>query len=418
MLKLGYLDTKGSITQTEWEEDVKRHASFAQLLFQGEPRYINDLGWLDPDEWAGDAELGRIEAIAKEICKNADVFVVVGVGGSNNAARAVITALQRPQTPQIIYMGNTLSAYSLSKALGGLNGREVYIDCIAKNFETLEPGASFRLLRKYLTDANGDDANQRVIVTGTPGSSLEALSRKHQWRFMTFPPNIGGRFSALSDVGLLPMAVAGIDTPKLVAGAKKMRKQLLESDPQENTALRYACLRNLLYKKGYKVEMLSAFEPQFKYFFKWWMQLFAESEGKDGKGLFPMTADYSEDLHSIGQYVQDGEPILFETFLDVLTPNANLAPKSDGVDDGFDYLNGKDFWGINKIAFESTRMAHCRKLPCLTLELDALDEETFGALLYFYHCVCYLSGSILGIHPFNQPGVEAYKSYMFQALGK
>ncbi len=235
---------------------------------------------------------------------------------------------------------------------------------------------------------------------------------------MTFPPDIGGRFSALSDVGLLPMAVAGVDIRALAAGANEMRKRLLTDEPLENPALRYACLRNLLYKKGYKLEMLSSFEPQFNGFYRWWTQLFAESEGKDGKGLFPVTADYSEDLHSVGQYVQDGEPILFESFLDVLTPNASLLSEGDGAEDGFDYLAGRDFWTVNKIAFEATRTAHGRKLPCLTLELSALDEKTLGALFYFFHCVCYLSGTILGVHPFSQPGVEAYKGYMFQALGK
>jgi len=418
MLTLDYLDRKGIVSQAEWEQAVQRHAAYARLLADGEPRYANDLGWLEPDKWAGNEQLGRIEAVADEIRRNADAFVLIGVGGSNNAARAAITALQKPNTPEIVYMGNTLSAHALSRVLGRLEGKSIYIDCIAKNFETLEPGVSFRLLRKTLTAAYGDAAGRRIVVTGTPGSPLEALSRKHGWRFMTFPPDIGGRFSALSDVGLLPMAVAGVDIRALVAGATEMRKQLLAADPRKNPALRYACLRNLLYAKGYKLEMLAAFEPQFRGFSMWWTQLFAESEGKDGKGLFPVTADYSEDLHSIGQYVQDGEPILFESFLDVQTPNASLAPESDGVEDGFDYLAGKDFWAINKTAFEATRTAHGQKLPCLTLRLDALDEKTFGTLFYFYQCVCYLSGTILRINPFNQPGVEAYKGYMFQALGR
>lgn len=418
MLTLNYRDTKEIVTAAEWEEETARLAPLAGLLKNGEPRHTDNLGWLNPEECAGPKQLSEIESLAAEIRKEADVFVVIGIGGSNNAARAAISALQKPGETDIVYMGNTLSPYALRKALERLEGKSVYVDCIAKNFETLEPGASFRLLRTFLKRQYGTDADRRIVVTGTPGSPLDALAQKHGWRFMAFPETVGGRYSGLTAVGLLPMAVAGLNIRAMMAGAREIREQLLAAKPEENLALRYACLRNMLYRKGYKLEMLSAFEPQFNDFFRWWRQLFAESEGKDGRGIFPVAAEDSEDLHSIGQYVQDGEPIIFESFLDVQTPNASLWPEPDGVDDRFDYLNDKDFWTINKIAFEATREAHSQKLPCITLGVPALDERTLGALYYFYPCVCYLSGTILGIDPFDQPGVEAYKGYMFKALGK
>ncbi|NLI19952.1 MAG: glucose-6-phosphate isomerase [Clostridiales bacterium] len=418
MLTLNYHDMRRIATPAEWEQEIQRRAPLAGLLKNGEPRHADNLGWLDPDECAGEKQLAQIETLAGTIRKEADVFVVVGIGGSNNAARAAISALQRPGEPEIVYMGNTLSPHALVKALERLEGKSVYIDCIAKNFETLEPGASFRVLRKWLKLRYGEDADRRIVVTGTKGSPLDELAQRHGWHFVAFPETVGGRYSGLTAVGLLPMAVAGLDIRAMVAGARETRKWLLAAEPEENLALRYACLRNLLYRKGYRVEMLSAFEPQFQGFFRWWRQLFAESEGKDSKGIFPVAAENSEDLHSIGQYVQDGEPIIFETFLDAQTPNALLSPEPDGVLDGFDYLNGKDFWAVNKIAFMATREAHSRKLPCITLGIEALNERTFGALFYFYPCVCYLSGTILGINPFDQPGVEAYKGYMFEALGK
>lgn len=384
----------------------------------GELRYAGDLGWLDVGEWAGEAALKAIEELASYIRKTADTFVLVGVGGSNNAARAVMEALQTADSPRIVYMGNTLSPHALGEALARLEGRSVYVNCIAKNFETLEPGVSFRLLRAWLEKRYGAHAGERIVATGTPGSHLEALSREHGWRFLTFPPNIGGRFSALSNVGLLPMAVAGIDIRALAGGGAEMQRMLKSAGYGDNPALRYACLRNLLHQKGFRLELLSAFEPQFRYFYKWWVQLFAESEGKEGKGLFSASAEFSEDLHSMGQWIQDGTPILMETFLHVREPNARLAIAPTAIDDGFGYLDRKDLWDINQSAFFATRAAHSRRLPCVTLGLDRLDAEHFGALFYFFQYACYLSASILGINPFDQPGVEAYKALMYEALGK
>lgn len=406
------------ILQKELAGLMEKNTDMLKKACQGESQYMDSQGWLNTDEWADKPKLARLEKLAAEIREHADAFVLIGVGGSNNAARSVIKALQKEGTPEIIYAGNTLSSHTLKKMLKQLEGKSVYIDCIAKNFETLEPGSSFRILRKWLYERHGDKAARRIIATGTSGSSLEQLCRDNGYTFLEFPDNIGGRYTAISNVGLLPMAVAGIDIQKLVTGANDMQKELHARGPKENLAYRYACLRNLFYNRGYRVEMLSCFEPQFRYFYKWWIQLFAESEGKDNKGLFPVASEYSEELHSVGQFIQDGSPIMFETFMDVLEQKDSLIVEPDPRNDYFDYLDGKDFWDINKAAFKATVAAHCEKMPCLTLEIGALDAYHFGQLFYFFQFACYLSCKIMGVNAFDQPGVEAYKKWMFEALGK
>lgn len=397
---------------------LAQHTEILKTACQGEARYADSQGWLDTDEWAGETHLTRIEKLAAEIREHADAFVLIGVGGSNNAARSVIKALQKEGTPEIIYAGNTLSPHALKKMLKQLVGKSVYIDCIAKNFETLEPGSSFRILRKWLRERHGDKAAKRIIATGTSGSSLERLCIDNGYTFLEFPDNIGGRYTAMSNVGLLPMAVAGIDIRELVRGARDMQIELHTKAGAENTAYRYACLRNLFYQRGYRVEMLSCFEPQFRYFYKWWIQLFAESEGKDNKGIFPVAGEFSEELHSVGQFIQDGSPILFETFMEVMEQRDSLIVEPDPLQDYFDYLDGKDFWDINQAAFKATVAAHSEKLPCLTLEIGALDAYHFGQLFYFFQFACYLSCRIMGVNAFDQPGVEAYKKWMFEALRK
>ena len=362
--------------------------------------------------------MSRLESIAGEIRQKADAFVVIGVGGSNNAARSMVEALKGPGNPEIIWAGNTLSAPAMNRMLRSLEGKDFYIDCIAKNFETLEPGAAFRVLRRALREKYGADYPARVIATGTIGSPLEALCQKEGFTFLPFPTDIGGRYTALSNVGLLPAAVAGLDIRKVTGGARKMREAVYSLPPGENPALLYAAARHLLYEAGYRVEMLASFEPALGWFYKWWIQLFAESEGKEGKGLFPVASEYSEELHSVGQFVQEGSPILFETFLEVGETGEKLSLAPDGVSDGFDYLDGKDYGDLNAAAAEATRTAHSRRLPVLTLSVPRIDEETFGELFAFFQYACVLSSGMLGVNPFDQPGVEAYKRWMFKALGK
>lgn len=454
--------------QESYRKALQENEYLLRQAQEGEASYADGLGWLDTEEWANRQVLENLQKLAGKIRREADAFVLIGVGGSNNAARSVIEAIQKPGSPEIIYAGNTLSANALKKMLARLDGKSVYIDCIAKNFETLEPGASFRVLRGWLYERYGEKAAERIIATGTKGSLLEKICMEKGYTFLEFPENIGGRYTAMSNVGLLPMAVAGIDIESLVKGAHDMQVELRgekaydthakshvegaaravqeESYMQgtcgthagENPAYQYACMRNVLYRQGYRVEMLSSFEPQFKYFYKWWIQLFAESEGKDGKGLFPVASEYSEELHSVGQFVQDGTPILFETFLDVQKRQDSLVLEADdtlamdggaadgntgrlieeGLADGFGYLDGKDFWNINKIAYEATVAAHSERVPCMTLEIGALDAYHFGQLFYFFQFACYLSCEMMGVNPFDQPGVEAYKKKMFESLGK
>lgn len=417
MLAITYRDNQNRIETEELNRYLQEHKQILEQVKNERQKYKDALGWLDPEEWASKQQLDRLEEKAGEIRENADAFVLIGVGGSNNAARAVIKGLNR-KGPRIYYAGNTISPYQVNELLKELEGKSVYINVIAKNFETLEPGIGFRILRKWLTDNYGEQAGSRIITTGTPGSHLEKISRENGYTFFTFPEPIGGRYSAICDVGLFPMAVAGADIRKIVRGAKDMRKVLYETEGAENPAYYYAAIRNLLNQKGIMTEMLSFFEPRYRYFSKWWIQLFAESEGKEGKGIYPVSAQCSEDLHSVGQFVQDGSHIIAETFLDIKNQDASYILEKDSVDDRFDYLNGVDLWEINKKAFEATYKAHTQCLPCFHIQVEQIDEYSFGELFYFFEFACYISGMLLGINPFDQPGVEDYKRYMFEALGK
>ena len=384
----------------------------------GEAEYAQSLGWLQVEEWAGEEWLSRYEAVAARVQANADVLVVVGIGGSNQGARAVIDCIGSKSTVDILWAGNTISAHSMNAVLAQLEGKRVYINVIAKNFETLEPGIAFRVLRNWLRKAYGDDYASHIICTGSVGSHFEDLCKTHGYTFLPFPHNIGGRFTALSPIGLLPMAVAGLDIRAMARGAQEMRSCLTSGAPAENMALQFAWGRNTLFQKGYRMEMLSFFEPRLLRFSRWWMQLFGESEGKDSKGLYPLTGNFSEDLHSIGQFIQDGTPILYEVFLDVARKDAACPLGTADIDDRFQYLDGSDFHEINRAAFQATLTAHSQRFPCYVVTLPALDEASFGQLFYFFEFVCYLSARMLGVNPFDQPGVEAYKHHMFKILGK
>lgn len=418
MLSMKLEDRAAWLTGEEIDAAVRANVPVLEAVKTGEPQYRESLGWLDVDTWAGDAWLKRYEETARMIRAEATALVVVGIGGSNQAARAVVDAIGEKGGLKIVWAGNSISAHSIRQALAELEGESVYVNIIAKNFETLEPGIGFRAMRDFLRERYGDEYPRRVICTGTEGSHLEDLCQKHGFRFLPFPREIGGRFTALSPIGLLPMAAAGMDIRAMAAGARQMRERLRAEGAEENIALRYAVIRNLLYQKGFRMEMLSFFEPRYFRFAKWWMQLFGESEGKDGKGLYPLFGNFSEDLHSIGQFLQDGTCVIFETFLEAEDSGASYVLHGDEVDDRFGYLDGKDFDEINRAACEATVAAHSEKYPCLRLRADAIDEKSFGELFYFFQFTCYLSARILGVNPFDQPGVEAYKTNMFKALGK
>ena len=402
----------------ELQDMMNGHASLLAKTQRGDPVYKDSLGWLDTGICVGERELERIGKKAAQIRMRADAFVLIGVGGSNNAARSVIEGVAHRSGCDVIYAGNTLHPRALREMLQKLDGRDFYIDCIAKNFETLETASAFRVLRQYMDSRYGASAAERVIATGTPGSSLWRLCQEEGYDFFDFPETVGGRYSAVTNVGLLPMAAAGIDVRELVKGANDMQMQLRSLGPQENPAYRYACLRRLFDRHGYHMEMLSSFEPELRYFYQWWKQLFAESEGKDGKGVFPVTGEFSEELHSTGQYIQDGPPAIFETFLDFRQKMDSFVIEPDSRRDGLDYLDGLDFYDINKAAQQATIRAHSEKLPVMTISAEAPDAYNFGQLFYFFEFACALSCGMLGVNPFDQPGVEAYKQRMFKLLGK
>ena len=374
-------------------------------------------GWFHCAEAA--CQLDLIKEKAAEIRQNAEVFVLVGVGGSNQAARAMIEAIQKPGGPRIVYAGNTLSACEVARVLQAIEGKSVYIDVIAKNFETLEPGSHYRVLRAAMAKRySKEEMAKRVILTGTVGSRLEEIAKENGCTFLHFPLRVGGRYSAFTPVALLPLAVAGLDVDAYLEGGRAMEQLLAKTEG--GIAAEYAAVRHALWLRGFRVEMLTAFEPRLFWAEQWWKQLFGESEGKDKKGMLPASMINSEDLHSMGQYMQDGLRILTETFLSVDDPGASVVIEPDpDFKDGFDYLDGMDFANINRAAEKATLHANAAGgVPCVVLRLPRIDERTFGLVYYFFMVACALSGRLLGVNPFDQEGVEEYKRSMFAALGK
>lgn len=412
------------LTQQEYDAYATRHADALAIVDRN--AYESDiLGWVDIDEWANADLCSQIKTLAAEIREKADVFVVVGLGGSNQAARAVIDALTPQDTanggPEILYAALNLSGAYYNNLVKQLDGKSVYIDVIAKNFKTLEPGLTFRMLRHYLEDRYGkEEAARRIITTPTVGDkALHRISEERGYRYLPFPENVGGRYSAFTPVGLLPMAVAGVDIDKLLDGAREAARQYRTGGALREQAKQYALTRNALMEKGYGIESLSFFEPQLAAFGRWWRQLFAESEGKNHTALYPIVCSFSEDLHSVGQYFQQGKRQIVETFLHINTPPVAQPIDSEPVvADGFNYLDGKTFHDLNECAYQATVKAHSEGgVPCFVLELEKLDARNVGMLLYFYFIVCYYSAVMLGVDPFDQPGVENYKQEMFRLLG-
>ncbi len=388
------------------------------------------LGWrdllLEPD----DALLEDLDATAAEIREQADVFLCLGIGGSYLGAWAVIEALSpqfrppvdtetgRPLTPEVLFAGHHLSGRYLKELLTYLEGKSVYLNVISKSGTTLETMLAFRVLRPWL-EARFPDAARRIIVTTDPARGrLHDMARSLGYRRYAIPPGVGGRFSVLTPVGLLPIAVAGIDIRSLFYGAVEMCERL--QDTRDNPALDYAALRYLFHERGYALELLAVFEPRLSGLGAWWQQLFGESEGKAGKGLYPDAIQYTTDLHSLGQYVQEGRRHLIETFLMVEREPELLTIPDTGDDlDGLAYLAGCTFQEVNRNAYEGTRKAHANGgVPVSTVWLERLAPGPLGACLYFFMHAVAVSGYLLGINPFDQPGVEAYKREMYRLLGK
>ncbi|MCS4486799.1 glucose-6-phosphate isomerase [Staphylococcus americanisciuri] len=385
------------------------------------------LGWVDLPVDYDKAEFERILAAAEEIKAHSDVLVVIGIGGSYLGARSAIEMLtpafkKNSDLPEIIFAGHHLSSSYTQELIDYLDGKDFSVNVISKSGTTTEPAVAFRLFKQLLEEKYGkEEAVKRIFATTDKAKgALKQLATNEGYASFVVPDDVGGRFSVLTAVGLLPIAVAGIDIQAMMAGAAKAREELSSDDLEQNIAYQYASIRNVLYNKGYTTEMLINYEPSLQYFNEWWKQLFGESEGKDLKGIYPSSANFTTDLHSLGQYVQEGRRFLFETVLKVETPKHNITIEEDADDlDGLNYLAGKTVDEVNTKAFEGTLLAHTDGgVPNLVITLPKLDAETYGYLVYFFELAVAMSGYQLGVNPFNQPGVEAYKQNMFALLGK
>lgn len=364
-------------------------------------------------------EIERIKEVASRIRKNSEFLIVVGIGGSYLGARAVIEALSNNfKASNVMYAGNNMSPDYMSDMIEYLEDKDFSINVISKSGTTTEPAIAFELLKELLVKKYGEnEAIKRIYVTTDKERGiLKKEATENGYETFVIPDNIGGRYSVLTAVGLLPIAAAGIDIDKIIAGAKEAMEEY--ANPNENDCYKYAIIRNILYKKGKKIEILASYEPKLYYFMEWWKQLFGESEGKDKKGIFPASVSYTTDLHSLGQYIQDGERHLFETVIDIEKPYRDIEFKID-ESNHLNYLNGKTLNDANHSAMQGTIIAHVNgNVPNLLIKVDHLDEFNIGKLIYFFEKACAISGQLLGVNPFDQPGVEFYKKEMFRLLGK
>ncbi len=375
------------------------------------------------------AEFAAIKRAADKIKGNSDILIVIGIGGSYLGARAVIEFLKsnnynalRKSTPEIYFAGNSVSSSYLAELVKLCDGKDISVNVISKSGETTEPAVAFRVFRDLLVNKYGKDgARERIFVTTDKSrGKLKELATREGYETFVVPDDIGGRFSVLTAVGLLPIAAAGIDIDALMQGAAAARDAYSQPGIEKNDCCKYAAIRNILYRKGKKIELCVGYEPSFTMFGEWFKQLFGESEGKDGKGLFPASAIFSTDLHSLGQYVQQGERDLFETVVFVNEPKFDVEIKADADNaDGLNFLAGKTVSFINRKAFEATALAHADGgVPGIVLEVPDHSEFSLGWLLYFFEQSCGISGYLLGVNPFDQPGVEDYKKNMYALLGK
>jgi glucose-6-phosphate isomerase len=390
------------------------------------------LGWLDLPSSYDKEEFARIRKAAAKIRKDSDVLLVIGIGGSYLGARAAIELLSHSfaniaskkvrKAPQILFCGNSISATYLADLFDLLEGREVSVNIISKSGTTTEPAIAFRIFRAYMEEKYGKDgARARIYATTDKArGALKGLADEEGYETFVVPDDVGGRFSVLTAVGLLPIAVAGIDIREMMKGAKDASTAYKKVSVTENACYRYAAVRNCLLRSGYSTEVMVNYEPSFHFMTEWWKQLFGESEGKDGRGIFPAGVDNTTDLHSMGQYVQDGQRILFETVVQIEKARRSFTIPSDKDNlDGLNFLSGMDMNEVNFKAMQGTVLAHVDgKVPNLILGVPELTAYWFGQIVYFFEKACGISGYLLAVNPFNQPGVEAYKKNMFALLGK
>ena len=387
------------------------------------------LGWLELPTNYDKEEFERIKKAAKQIQSDSEILVVIGIGGSYLGARAVIEALSntfanygKQEMPRIIYAGNNMSPRYLRDLIDFISDKDFSLNVISKSGTTTEPGIAFRVLREVIENKYGiEEAKKRIYVTtDKERGALKTLANEEGYESFIIPDNVGGRYSVLTPVGLLPIAVAGIDIDKLMNGARLAQTKYSDTNIKYNECFQYAVTRNLLYEDEKNIEILVNYEPKLHYITEWWKQLYGESEGKEQKGIFPAGVDFTTDLHSMGQYIQEGRRNLFETVINIENAEDDITMKADEDNlDGLNYLEGKGLDYINKKAMEGTVMAHTKGgVPNILINVEKLDEENIGELIYFFELACAMSGRILGVNPFNQPGVEEYKKNMFKLLGK
>ncbi|MBQ6381758.1 MAG: glucose-6-phosphate isomerase [Clostridia bacterium] len=427
--KLNTKFLEGFVSEEEIEAIAPQVIAAARTLHAKDGLGNDFLGWLDLPVEYDKEEFARIKKAAQTIQKS-DVLIVIGIGGSYLGARAVIEALKShnynalpKETPDIYFAGKSISADELNDLITICEGKDFCVNVISKSGTTTEPALAFRVFRDLVEKKYGkEEAKNRIFVTTDKArGTLKGLADAEGYETFVVPDDVGGRFSVLTAVGLLPIAAAGIDIDALMRGAATAREALCEEDLEKNDCYKYAAIRNILYNKGRKVELLASYEPRFDLMCQWYKQLFGESEGKDGKGIFPASVIFSTDLHSLGQYIQEsGAELMFETVVNVKKPQKEyVIEEVEGNIDGLNFLAGKPMSFVNEKAFEGTILAHCDGgVANLVLELPQLNEEELGYLIYFFEKTCAVSGYTLGVNPFNQPGVESYKKNMFALLGK
>lgn len=412
-------------------ELIKATDAAAELLYNGQGAGNDFIGWVNLPSSITKEQLDDITATANKLREKADVVVVIGIGGSYLGAKAVYEAmgntfealLPKHNNPTLVFAGNNINEDYTAELVEALEGHSIATIVISKSGTTTEPAIAFRVIKDIIEKRYGKTEAAERIVAITDGAKgvLKSLADTEGYKSFVIPDNVGGRFSVLTPVGLLPLAVAGVDINALVAGAVEMERATAANVPYEqNVAKQYAATRNALYRKGYKVEIFATYEPKLQYVSEWWKQLYGESEGKSNKGIFPASVVFSTDLHSMGQYIQDGERFLFETIVNVAKPNRKMVIEAtpDNIDK-LNFLAGKRIGEVNQMAQLGTMLAHVDGgVPNLKISIPSIDANNLGGLLYFFECACGISGYILGINPFDQPGVEAYKRNMFALLGK
>lgn len=418
------------------EKDVMKYADQVALIHEElhqKADYKSEfLGWLELPTKYDKIEVEQIKKAAKKIRSNSEVLVVIGIGGSYLGARAVIEGLthtfynylpqEQRKSPQILYVGNNLNPNYINDLIDLIGNRDLSINVISKSGTTTEPAIAFRIFRELLENKYGlEEAQKRIyITTDQKKGALKQIADEENYTTFVIPDNIGGRYSVLTAVGLLPIATAGINIEKLLEGARFAQEKYLDKNLKYNDCYKYAVARNILYKNKKDIEILVSYEPKLHYMIEWWKQLYGESEGKEGKGIYPTGAEFTTDLHSLGQFIQEGTRNLFETVINIKDSNSNLNIHQDEDNlDELNYLVDKDLDYVNKKAMEGTISAHVEGgVPNIMITMDKLNEFTLGHLIYFFELACAMSGKILGINPFDQPGVEKYKTNMFRLLGK